>query len=200
MWANLAMTSLQLASESAALTDTERALAVALIAALATLLAAVIAASVAYFSSKRDRRRVLYSEATKAALGWKEMLYRVRRRQAGDDAAYALVARFHETQDSLTYYSTWVASDSKHMARSYRRLVERVKRSTEELIREAWNGPIRPVPGDSLPGDIHPDVDKWAEEFLRDVRSHLSWQPWRKFAVVKRNTTRRDANARGETQ
>ncbi len=178
---------------ASSLTDTERALAVAGIAATATVTAAVVAAAAAYFSSRLDRRRILYSEAVRAAVAWKELLYRVRRRADSDEAAHAIIALFHDTQDQLTYYQGWVGSDSKYMARSYKRLVRRVKTTTEPLIQEAWQASPRLIPGSAISSDVHPDIETWTEEFLKDVRSHLSWQPWRKLAVVLRNTEKVDA-------
>ncbi len=168
-----------------ALTETERALVVAAIAAAASLFAVTITAIAAYLATKRDRRRTLYGEAFKVALGWQEMLYRVRRRQPDDGPA--LLKKFHELQENLTYYQGWIGSESKYMERSYRRLVRAVKQGTEQHIVDAWAAPTRAIPGQALPEDSHPQFDLEADEFLRDVRGHLSLQPWRKLAVVWRN-------------
>jgi hypothetical protein len=140
----------------------------------------------AYLAAKRERRRSLYSEAVKAAVAWDEMLYRVRRR--GDGAERALIDRFHELQDDLTFHTSWVGSESKYMSRSYTKLTKGVKQATEDLIKTAWKEPLRPIPGDALDGEIHPDTDRYVEAFLTDVRSHLSPLPWRKLAVACRNT------------
>src|SRR2546421_434960 len=109
MAASLALVALAKAAERG-LTDSQRALVVAGIAALATLLVAILAALAAHFASKRERRRVLYSEAVRTAVGWKEMLYRLRRRQAGEERE--LIHRFHDLQDQLSYYQAWVGSES----------------------------------------------------------------------------------------
>ena len=167
------------------MTDTERALLVAGIAATATVSAAIIAALAAYLATRRDRRRQLYGEALKAALGWREMLYRVRRRQKSNQAD--LVDKFHDLQEQLTYYQGWIGSESRYVARSYRRLVKAVKDGTQELITATWNEPIRELPGNALPTDEHPSFDVEADAFLRDVRGHLSpWKP-RKIGVYWRN-------------
>lgn len=172
-----------------ALTETERALVVAGIAASATLVAATIAATAAYLASKRERRRLLYGEAFKAALGWHEMLYRVRRRRTDNEGE--LVETFHELQERLTYYQGWIASESRYMERSYKRLVAAVKGGTEPLIRQAWESPVRPVPGNALPADEHPTFDAESSRFLQDVRSFLSPLYFRKLAVVWRNSGKR---------
>lgn len=162
-----------------------RPVTVAVIAAFATVTVAIIGALAAYLSAKRDRRRRLYGEAVRAAMAWQELLYRVRRR--GEDEGRALVHRFHTAQDQLSYYQAWVASDSKYMARSYERLVREVKTATEALIREAWDSPVREIPGNARPGDSHPDLRHAQWRFMADVRSHLSPFPWRRVAVAVRN-------------
>jgi hypothetical protein len=169
------------------MSDAEQKLLAAAIAAVATLAVGVLGALVAYSNARRERRRLLYSEATKAAVGWVELLYRVRRRGSAKEDAAAIVDQFHTLQDQLTYYQGWVASESKYMARSYRRFVCRVKERLEPLIQDAWSKPGR-APFDITPADEeHPDIQPWADEFLRDVRAQLSWQPWRKMAMASRN-------------
>lgn len=113
------------------------------------------------------------------------MLYRVRRRAAGDDRK--LIDDFHALQDSLTYYQAWIGSDSLYMKRSYDTLVKGVKSGTEPLITAAWAEPIRKSPGNATPTDEHPDISELVDNFLRDVRGHLSPLPWRKLAVRWRN-------------
>ena len=167
-----------------AMTETERALVVAIIGGAVALVVAIIGALAGYFAGKRQQRRVTYSEAVKAATAWKELLYRVRRRRDNADEVIELT---HVAQESLAYYEAWVGAESKYMARSFKRLVTSVKAKTESLIQEAWKQGVRPVPGDASPEDAHPDVDADVEAFLKDVRSHLSPWPWRKLAVVWRN-------------
>lgn len=167
------------------LTDTERALLVAGVAASATILVAVLGALFAYLATKRDRRRGLYGEALRAALAWQEMVYRVRRRREGTEAA--LIDRFHDMHDQLSYYTGWIGSESKYMSRSYRRLVMSIQTGTQPLISEAWKVEVRPLPADSTPDDIHLDFDDDVQRFLADVRSHLSPWPWRRVSAAWRN-------------
>jgi hypothetical protein len=163
------------------LTDTERALLVAAIPAAATILVAVLAALAAYLSSKRDRRRGLYSEAVRAALAWQEQLYRVRRR--GADQERALTEPFHELQEQLTYYEAWIGSESKYLCRSFGRLVKTTKQKTEPLIKEAWRAEV----GADWAGAETPELSEATASFLADVRSHLSPWPWRRCAAAWRN-------------
>ncbi len=159
-----------------------------LVTAGVTLTVAILSVLAAYLASKRDRRRALYSEAFRAAVSWKEMLYRVRRRAAGQE--HELIERFHDLQDQLSYYQAWVGSDSAVMQLSYDHLVREVKVRTEDLITAAWGDPMRPAPGTATADDSHPDLSDLTASFLADVRSHLSPWPWRKIAVRWRNRSR----------
>lgn len=170
------------------MTDATKAIVAACISAGATVTVAVFSLLAAYMANKRDRRRTLYSEAIRTAVGWKEMVYRVRRRTAGQEQE--LINQFHELQDRLAYYQSWVGSESAAMKRSYDTFVGSVKGCTEQLIRAAWEEPIRPVPGNARTSDEHPDLSDLTDTFLTDVRSHLSPWPWRKAAVRWRNRRR----------
>lgn len=157
----------------------------AIISASTAVCVAALAALSAYFAAKRERRRLVYSEAVKAATGWHELLYRVRRRR--EDMEAELVERFHELQDQLRFHQAWVGSESKYMKRSYDRLVIETKKRTEPLITSAWSDPIRRAPGAAVPDDEHPKIDDLTDAFLRDVRSNLSPIFTRKLSVVWRN-------------
>jgi len=162
---------------------------IAILGMATTLVVALLSVLAAYLASKRDRRRSLYSEAVQVIVGWKEMLYRVRRRS--DDQVRDLVTSFHDLQDKLSYHQAWIAAESKYMSRSYARLVQGIKGETEALIAKAWDEQPRPTPGKAVAEDGHPEVSGYVEEFSADVRSHLSPLPWRKIAVAWRN--RREA-------
>jgi len=166
-------------------TDSGKALLIAGIAALTSVTAVLLTAFATYSATKRDRRRTLYGEALKAALGWQEMLYRVRRRREEDGPC--LVKQFHDLQEQLIYYQGLIGSESRPMEESYRRLVKTVKSGTEPLITQAWSDNVRAMPGNAMKGDQHPEFTQETERFLRDVRSHLSAQPWRKVAPFWRN-------------
>jgi hypothetical protein len=158
---------------------------IAILGMAATVVVALLSGLIAYLASKRERRRVLYSEAVQAILGWREMLYRVRRRS--DDQTRDLISAFHDLQEKLSYHEAWIGSESKYMSRSYARLTHAVKSQTESLIRSAWKESTRDAPGDALPTDGHPDVTASVDAFLKDVRSHLSPFFWRKIAIAWRN-------------
>jgi len=159
---------------------------IAILGMTVAVIVALLSALTAYLASKRERRRVLYSEAVQAIVGWKEMLYRVRRR--GSDQSRELITSFHDLQDKLSYYEAWIGSESKYMSRSYSLLTGAVKAITMPLIQQAWTEPIRLEPGGATKDDVHPNIDLPVRNFLTDVRSHLSPFFWRKIALIYRNT------------
>jgi hypothetical protein len=172
-------------------TDDQLKLVAAGAAASAAVIVAVLSAFLARVFAGRDRRRQMYGEAFRAALEWQEMLYRVRRRDKSDEAERVILDRFHDLQERLNYYEGWIGSESKYMRRSYRDLVEKQKLATRALIQEAWDKPGKK--GNAADGDLHPDAggSRTAPDvFLRDVRNHLSVQPWRWFMVIIRNRKR----------
>lgn len=159
-----------------------------IVAAAATIIATLITTYASRSAATKERRRVLYGEAIQAAVSWNELLYRVRRRRDNKEHAREIIEKFHDAQDRLSYYQGWVASESRYLARSYRRLVSHIKTETEPLIQQAWNQPVRKLSDlTSSNGDSHPNIDAQVDHFVCDIRSYLSWQPWRKLAVAWRN-------------
>lgn len=167
------------------LSDSETALLVAAVGAGVTILLALFGALVSFTHARSDRRRGVYSEATRSALAWTELLYRVRRRETGKE--HDLIDKFHDAQEDLSFYTAWIGSDSVFVQRSFTRLVNAVKSETEPLIQAAWKEGPRKPPGDALPDDQHPNVTAAQNTFLKDVRAHLSVWPWSRLAVAWRN-------------
>lgn len=158
----------------------------------------VLRAVVLALTDKVDRQRDLYSKAFRAALAWKEMLYRVRRRTPGSERD--LIERFHELQEEIDYFEGWTASEGRSIGRSYCRLVREIKRQTQPLIREAWSNSPRPTAEPAPEDEIHPDVNAVCERFLKDVRAQLSLWGLPRIAVWWRNRGPRntDEEQRGE--
>ncbi|WP_145926756.1 hypothetical protein [Amycolatopsis orientalis] len=173
------------------MSDDQVKLIAAIAAAASAILVAVLSAFLGRAFAGRDRRRQIYGEAFRAALEWQEMLFRVRRRDNTDEAERIVLDRFHDLQERLNYYEGWIGSESKYMRRSYHNLVDQHKLATRSLIQEAWDRPGRKGNADN--GDSYPDPrasSDASDKFLRDVRNHLSIQPWRWLLVGVRNRKR----------
>lgn len=159
---------------------------VAVTAAVSALVVALISAWIARVFTHRDRKRTMYGEAYRTALEWREMLYRVRRRDNTDESARLITDRFHDLEERLDFYEGWIGSESRYMARSYKKLVRASKVAVLDLIRDAWEHPGKT--GNANAADTHPPAAPTvASEFLRDVRGHLSAQPIRWILVATRN-------------
>jgi hypothetical protein len=172
------------------ISDNEIKLIVAATAAVSAIAVAIVSAALARIFAQRDRRRQMYGEAFRTALEWHEMVYRVRRRANTDEHDRVLVDRFHDLQERLDYYEGWIGSESKYMRRSYRKLANAEKSSTASDLKDAWDKPGKKGNADS--DDAHPAVDHGARDaYLRDVRGHLSLQPWRWPFVAFRNWSER---------
>lgn len=71
------------------------------------------------------------------------------------------------------------------MSRSYQRFVAEIETGTGVLIREAWAADIRDIRGGATYSDDQdPQFQSAIGSFTRDIRGYLSWQPWRRLAVV----------------
>lgn len=150
--------------------------------------AGIVAVGVAvwtHLQNRRDRRRSTYSEAYRAALTWTELYYRVRRRDP--DAPHELVPVFHEAQETIAYHEGWLMTESPQLGRAYGRFVRAVKEETRPRIQRAWSDPpCHPEDGLEIPEDGYPQVEGAKNQFLRDVRDHLSLSPLRWNDLKKR--------------
>lgn len=164
--------------------DNDVKLIVAASAAVSALSVAILSAALARLFAQRDRRRQMYGEAYRTALEWREMVYRVRRRDNTTEHNRELVDKFHDLQERLDYYEGWIGSESRFMRRSYSKLVGAAKTATKEDLQDAWNK--RGRTGNADAADHHPEIDTDIKDgFLKDVRGHLSI--WRRPGVWKRN-------------
>lgn len=168
------------------LTETQVTLIAAGIAALSAVVVALLSAFIARIYVGRDRRRQMYGEAFRAALEWREMVYRLRRRDNTKEGDRVIIDRFHDLQERLDFYEGWIGSESKYMRRSFKRLVDAAKNATSADIRVAWDQAGNKGNADN--DDHHPTIEQSAmDDYLRDVRAHLSLQPWRWMGVAWRN-------------
>jgi hypothetical protein len=160
----------------------------AAITAAATVLLALLRAFAYVITGKRERERALYGDAYRAAMAWRQMLYRVRTRAPGTE--HELLKRFDKLQVRIDFYRGWTASEGHSIGRSYARFVKDVQDCTSPLLEKAW----MMTNEERLPWNAkrdsagHPPTDAASDLFLMDVRSHLSLWLIPKLAVLWRNS------------
>lgn len=171
------------ASGSTGSEDLQSKVLIAAVGALGTMLVAVVSAMIGRSLAARDRRREEYADAYKSAVEWREMLHRVRRRTPSDEAA--LTERFHALHERIAFHEGWIGSDSRAMSIAFKKFQLSVRAETREDIRKAWGeDPARTTSvTEHAGGDPVPDRSS-DERFLLAVRRHLSWQPWRRAALI----------------
>lgn len=160
----------------------------AAITAAAGIVLALLRAFAFVITGKRERERALYGDAYRAAMAWRQMLYRVRTRAPGSE--HELLRRFDKLQVRIDYYRGWTASEGRWIGRSYAQFVEAVQERTSPLIQKAWkmSDEERLPWNDDRDSAGHPPTDAASELFLMDVRNHLSLWLVPKLAVVWRNS------------
>jgi hypothetical protein len=160
----------------------------AAITAAAGILLALLRAFAFVVTGKRERERALYGDAYRAAMAWRQMLYRVRTRAPGSE--HELLKRFDKLQVRIDYYRGWTASEGRWIGRSYAQFVKDVQEGTSPLIERAWKmaNDERLPWNDDRDSAGHPPTDAASDLFLMDVRNHLSLWLIPKFAVLWRNS------------
>lgn len=141
---------------------------VALVAS-SSVLAALLTHYLGRNERERTKRKEVYAEALQTALAWREMLYRVRRRQTTKEDERTITGQFHDLQERLDYYDGLIWSHSKSLGRSYRKLVKKVRDTSQPLIQKAWKAkPIPPQSYDPTKLD-NPKFNKELQDFMNDV-------------------------------
>lgn len=139
-----------------------------------------------YFERVQERRE-LFANAYKTILAWREMLYRVRRRENTKEQNRELRDRFHLLQEEIDFYQGMISVESEALGRSYSKLVLVVKTETRELIQKAWDKPIQQTASSEQDSNTNQKINEAAESFLSDVRDWLSIWQIPKIFVHRRN-------------
>lgn len=135
-----------------------------------------------------DRRRQLYGEAVRAAMGWVEGYYRIRRRLLRNVGA--LIKHMHDLWDEVAFHQAWLATEAPALGWSYSQFVNQIKQSVGPLLTEAWAKQPHPM-SDELPADENrpealPEVIRARDRFLEDIRQHQSIWPWNRRKLYRR--------------
>lgn len=144
-----------------------------LIPALVSVAVTILTAFFAFGRERHQRLISLHGEAYKAVVAWSEMVYRIRRREKGDEARRKLVERFHDIQEQMDYHKGWISVESLWLGRSYDNFVREVKHKTAPHIKAAWEGEVR-VSQNCPEDEIHPDIENECKSFLFDVRCQMA--------------------------
>lgn len=154
---------------------------------IGTIVVAIISAYAVFSSAKKDRRRKLYADAYRAAIEWREMFYRLRRRAPDDETGYKMVDDFHDLQQRIDFFSGWLGSISIALQGSYTRFVGGIKKETFNHIHHAWDeDPLKPggrITSDE-PQPNYEVITRLSDDFLKDVRRYQSALIFRRLSVI----------------
>src|SRR5688500_15515463 len=100
---------------------------------------ALITFALSQLAATRDRQREEYAKALQSVVKWTEMPYRIRRRNASDQATMSrLVEAMHELQEEIAFHDAWLSVEAPEVAAAYRTLVSAVKVQCGDHLRNAW--------------------------------------------------------------
>jgi hypothetical protein len=158
---------------------------IGLVAIVASAFGALIIFALSQLAATRDRQREEYAKALQSAVKWKEMPYRIRRRDPNDQAAATrLVEVMHELQEEIAFHDAWLSVQAPEVAIAYRSLIEKVKSETEGHLQVAWEaGESPPVPMNI--GNLYPieyGQDRMA--YIEAVQYHIRWMGIRRRIPV----------------
>ena len=116
---------------------------VAVITGALSLAALSINAWLTGHRDRANRRRELLSKAFSSAVAYREFPYVVRRRRSGspEDERIRISTELRKVQEDISYYSSWLATESRHISEAYDALVSRLREVAGTEIHKAWTEP-----------------------------------------------------------
>lgn len=142
-----------------------------------------------YFD-RSTKRQEMFANAYKSVLAWREMLYKIRRRDNSKSMEIELIGEFHKLQQDIDFYQGMLSAENKALGISYKTFVLAVKKKTGALIHSAWKIKGKTPKSDDHAKAEHPNIEEESEIFLTDVRDWLSWFLIPKTFVIFRNQTK----------
>jgi hypothetical protein len=116
---------------------------VGLWAAIVAGLVALVGYSLTQLANRQERKRKLYAEALAAVREYEELPFRIRRRQASDNATRAALGeQISDTFKLLRFHLAYLQIDSLEVGTAYADLVERTKRFGGPYRDTAWKEPV----------------------------------------------------------
>ncbi len=153
---------------------------VAAITAAISLAALSINAWLSGHRDRSNRRRELLSKAFAAAVAYQEFPYVVRRRRSSspEDERIRISTELRKVQEDIAYYSSWLATESQHVARAYDALIRKLREVVGKQIHKAWTEPPVQKDEEMNMNDLGLGVLKEHEQaFLCEAADHLSVFP-----------------------
>ena len=129
---------------------------------------------------RTNRRRDMLSKAFSTAVAYRESPYIVRRRRSSspEDERIRISTELRKVQEDISYYSSWLTTESRHVSEAYDKLVSKLREVAGSEIHKAWMD--RPVQCDEEMNmnDLGLGVLKEQEQaFLLEAAYHLSVFP-----------------------
>jgi hypothetical protein len=149
---------------------------ISLVAIVASAFGALIIFAASQLATARDRQREEYAKALQTVVKWTEMPYRIRRRNASDQATMSrLIDAMHALQEEIAFHDAWISVEAPEVATAYRALVNKAKAECEDHLRNAWKADHSPPTPMNI-GNLYPvEFGCERETYVEAVRYHLEW-------------------------
>lgn len=152
-----------------------------------TLIAGVTTLMVSRYFDRNTKRQEMFANAYKVVVSWKEMLYKIRRRDNSKKMDSQIIREFHQLQKKMDFYQGLLSAESKALGLSYKEFILGTKKETGSLIHAAWKIKGKNPKSDDHAKEVHPNIEKYSDIFLKDIRNWLSWFLFPKLLVLHRN-------------
>ena len=153
---------------------------VAIISGAVSLVALAVNSWLTGHRERTNRRRDTFSKAFSAAVAYREFPYVVRRRRSSspEDERIRISTELRKIQEDISYYSSWLTTESQHVSAAYDRLVSRLREVAGAEIHRAWTEPPVDSDDEMNMNDLGLGVLRTEEQaFLMEARYHLSVYP-----------------------
>ena len=129
---------------------------------------------------RTNRRRDMLSKAFSVAVSYREFPYVVRRRRSSspEDERIRISTELRKVQEDISYYSSWLTTESRHVSAAYDTLVSRLREVVGSEIHKAWMERAVESDAEMNMNDLGLGVLKVEEQaFLLEAAYHLSVLP-----------------------
>ncbi len=150
----------------------------ALLGGAAGLAVSLIVNAIQIRARWRDSAKLQFSEALTDALNWVEFVYRIRRRNPGEESRAQIANDMHLAQVRLNHHLNWLRIESDDVHARYGTLVRTVKNAALNPLRDGWK--MAPPStdaemnlGDELQFKFTAETDAYVDAVRRHLRGYL---------------------------